>query len=108
MVQEQVEKVTVKVINNIINVENGKGFLDFKENNKLQKDHYSLILKVALKLPFITYIPQEQQLSNLLNDIDSSLSPELASIYNQLTNLDVEWTESDCVQNVERIWGRLA
>ncbi|MGL0816258.1 ABC-three component system middle component 1 [Vibrio vulnificus] len=107
MVQEQVEKVTVKVINNIINVESGKGFLDFKENNKLQKDHYSLILKIALKLPFITYIPQEQQLSNLLNDIDSSLSPELASIYNQLTNLDVEWTESDCVQNVERIWGHL-
>ncbi|PSV47915.1 ABC-three component system middle component 1 [Photobacterium sp. GB-36] len=105
--QEQIEKVTVNAINNIINAESGKGFLDFKENNKLQKDHYSLILKIALKLPFITYIPQEQQLSNLLNDIDISLSPELASIYNQLTNLDVKWTESDCVQNVEMIWGRL-
>jgi hypothetical protein len=107
LVQEQIEKITIKVINNIINVDSGKGFLDFKENNKLQKDHYSLILKIALKLPFITYIPQEQQLSNLLSDIDNSLSPELASIYNQLTNLDVEWTESNCVQNVEMIWGRL-
>ena len=107
LAQEKIEKVTTKVINNIINVDNGKGFLDFKENNKRQKDHYSLILKIALKLPFITYSPQEQQLTNLINDIDNSLSPELASIYNQLTNLDVEWTESNAVQNVEMIWGRL-
>lgn len=107
LAQEQVEKVTITVINNIINVDSGKGFLDFKKNNKLQKNHYSLILKIALKMPFITYSPQEQQLSNLLNDIDDSLSPELALIYNQLTNLDVEWTESNAVQNVEMIWGRL-
>lgn len=107
LAQEQVENITTKVINSIINIDSGKGFLDFKNNNKLQKDHYSLILKIALKLPFVTYIPQEQQLSNLLNDIDNSLSPELTSIYKQLTNLDVEWTESNTVRNAEMIWGRL-
>ncbi|WP_413493636.1 ABC-three component system middle component 1 [Shewanella baltica] len=107
LAQEQVENITAKVINSIINIDGGKGFLDFKENNKLQKDHYSLILKIALKLPFVTYIPQEKQLSNLLNDIDNSLSPELTSIYNQLTNLDMEWAESNTVRNVEMIWGRL-
>ncbi|WP_394166284.1 ABC-three component system middle component 1 [Photobacterium piscicola] len=107
LAQEQIEKVTTKIINSIINVDSGKGFLDFKENNKLQKDHYSLILKIALKLPFVTYSPQEQKLSNLINDIDNSLPSELASIYNKLINLDVEWTESNSVQNVEMIWGRL-
>lgn len=86
LAQEQVGNITTEVINSIINIDSGKGFLDFKANNKLQKNHYSLILKIALKLPFVTYSPQEQQLSNLLNDIDNSLSPALTSIYNQLTN----------------------
>ncbi|MFU2510923.1 ABC-three component system middle component 1 [Pseudoalteromonas sp. ASV78] len=106
LTQKQVKNVTTKVINDIINVDNGRGFLNFKKNNKLQKDYYSLILKIALKLPFITYTPQEQELSNLLNEIDNSLSPELASIYTQLTSSDVEWTETNSVQNIEIIWGK--
>ncbi|MBL4763577.1 MAG: hypothetical protein JKY93_12880 [Gammaproteobacteria bacterium] len=107
LAQEKIEKITNNVINSIINAESGKSFLEFKENNKKQNDHYSLILKAALKLPFVTYIPQEQQLTNLLLEIKDSLPPDQSSIYSQLVNLDVEWAEENIHQQVERIWGGL-
>jgi hypothetical protein len=107
LVKEQIEKITNSAINSIINAERGKSFLEFKGNNKQQKDHYSLILKTALKLPFITYSPQEQQLTNLLLDIESSLSPNQSSIYSQLESSDVEWTDDNIHQQVERVWGSL-
>jgi len=104
--QEQIDKITTSVINSIINADSGKGFLEFKDNQQ-QEDYYSLILKTALKLPFVTYSPQEQQLANLLGDIESSLSPAQSSIYSQLENSDEEWTEKNTDHHVERIWGNL-
>lgn len=103
--QKQIEKITTSIINSIINADSGKYFLEFKDNNKQQKDHYSLILKTSLKLPFVTYSPQEQQLNNLLDDFENSLSTEQSSTYSQLINSEREWTEKNTDQHVEKIWG---
>lgn len=102
-----IEKITNNVINKIINLEGGRGFLSFKDDHANSKGHYSLILKSALKLPFITYSPQEQQLRNLNDEIESSLSPYLSSIYSKLIEPEAEWTDDNTHQQVERIWGGL-
>ncbi len=105
LVQKKIEKITINVINDLINTDNGNQFLKFKQNNKQQKDHYSLFLKIALKLPFVTYTPKEKQLINLIDDIEKSLTKEQLSLYKQLENLDNEWTEKNTEQRVENIWG---
>lgn len=107
LTQEKIEKITSSVINRIINADGGKNFLQFKDNHKKQEDHYSLILKIVLKLPFITYSPQEQKLVNLVSEIDSCLSPEQSLVFEQLLSSDVEWNEDNIHQEVESIWGGL-
>lgn len=105
--QQKIQKITNSIINDIINADSGERFLEFKNNHKMSKDHYSLILKVVLKLPFIIYSPQEQKLTNLSDEFESSLSPDQSLIYNRLVNSDIEWNDENIHQQVERIWGDL-
>lgn len=98
-----VNKITNSAINEIINSERGRNFLAFKGGGANSKNYYSLALKAALKMPFITYSPQEQQLTNLNEEIKSSLAPYLSSIYSQL--MELEWTDENIHQQVARIWG---
>lgn len=107
LVAEQIDEITNSVINDIITSDNGKNFLNYKENHKHQCDHYSLILKISLKLPFVTYTPKEQELSNLDNDIESALTPDQLLIYKQLVNSKFELNEDIIHQQVEGIWGGL-
>lgn len=107
LAQEQIEKITNSVINNIITANSGQSFLDFKYNHIQQKNYYSVILKTALKLPFITYIPKKQQLSSLSHEIESSLSSNQTLIYSQLVNSNIDWDEENVYQQVESIWGSL-
>lgn len=100
-----VEKITNDAVNDIISSENGRKFLAFKGGRANSENHCSLALKIALKLPFITYIPQEQQLTNLNDEIKNSLAPSLYSIYSHL--IESEWTEENIHQQVAIIWGDL-
>lgn len=107
LLENGIEKLTNSTINEIVNSDNGRGFLAFKDNHKDSNGCYSLILKTVLKLPFVTYSPQEQQLINLSFEIEKSLTQYQSSIYNQLVESDVVWTEENIHQQVERIWGGL-
>ncbi|MDO8417320.1 MAG: hypothetical protein Q7S87_14030 [Agitococcus sp.] len=101
-----VEHLTNKIINEIINFGGGKRFLEFKNNHKNINDHYSLILKIALKLPFITYSPHEQQLTNLSLEIEQSFNHYQSVIFTQLMESG-EWADENTHQQVERIWGNI-
>lgn len=107
LAKENIEKITNSLINNIITAEGGKIFLEFKESHKNKKDYYSLVLKIALKLPFITYIPREQQLINLDQEVESSLSEEQSFIYDKLVNSDKGWNDENTENQVEAIWGSI-
>ncbi|WP_290653613.1 ABC-three component system middle component 1 [Idiomarina sp.] len=107
LAKESIERITNSLINNIITAEGGKNFLEFKKSHKSKKDHFSLILKIALKLPFITYIPREQELINLDQEVESSLSEEQSLIYDQLVNSDKGWDEENTEHQVVAIWGSL-
>lgn len=102
-----IEKITNNVINEIINSEGGRNFIDFKGDHANSKGYYSLTLKAALKLPFITYSPQEQQLTNLNDEIKNSLNPYQSSIYSQLIEPGTEWTDDNIHQQIAKIWGNL-
>ncbi|BAK76711.1 hypothetical protein NH8B_1896 [Pseudogulbenkiania sp. NH8B] len=102
-----VEKITNKVINQIVNSEGGRRFLAFKSNHEDRKNYYSLIIKIALKLPFITYSPQEQQLTNLNSNIENSLNAHQSSIYSRLMESEVEWTDENIHQQILFTWGDL-
>lgn len=99
------EKLSNGIINEIINSKAGESFRNFKSIHTLTSDYYSLVMKLALKLPFITYIPQEQQLNNLIMDIESSISESQISLYRQLANSDDTWTDENARPLVEKIWG---
>lgn len=105
LAENEIKKITNKVINDIVNSEGGKNFLRFKAREESSIGHYSLILKAALKLPFITYSPQEQKLANLSLEIDGSLTAKQSTIYAQLMEPDMEWTDENIYQHIERIWG---
>ncbi|MFL1408695.1 ABC-three component system middle component 1 [Acinetobacter baumannii] len=98
-------RLTNEKINQIINSNNGTDFLNFKYNQEKTDNYYSLIIKIILKLPFITYIPQEQDLENLEDEIYNSLSEKQKIIYKKLIDQDIEWNENDIYKNVCSIWG---
>ncbi|KLF90842.1 ABC-three component system middle component 1 [Enterobacter asburiae] len=99
-----IKKITNKVISEIINSNDGRNFLKFKDDHANNNDFYSLILKTALKLPFITYTPQEQKLTNLNEEIQNCLSQYQSSIYRKLMEIDTEWTDENIHMRVANIW----
>lgn len=107
IIENEIEKITNNIISEIINSNSGRKFLTFKNDHTNKKDYYSLILKTALKLPFITYTPQEQQLTNLNDEIDKSLSLYQSTIYSQLMAYDSDWTDENIHQRVEEVWEKL-
>lgn len=103
--ENQLNSLNEEAINNIINEHGGISFLQFKNNNKEQENYYSLVLKSILKLPFITYLPQEQQLANLAGDIELSLSSNQLRVYKKLTESSELWEDENIEEKVEAIWG---
>lgn len=97
-----IEKIENTTINNILNANGGKSFLEFKESST--RGLYSIILKTTLKLPFLIYTPQEQKLSNLALDIENNLSFGLNSIYKEITSSKTEWNDENILDEVMRIW----
>lgn len=102
-----INEITNTVINEVINGENGKDFLEFKGSQNNSQGYYSLIMKIILKLPFITYSPKEKELTNLCLAIENLFSPRSLSIYNQLLTSEKDWSEDDNYKQIEKIWGTL-
>lgn len=97
-----IEKIDNAIINNILNANGGKSFLEFKESST--RGLYSIMLKTILKLPFLIYTPQEQKLSNLALDIENNLSFGLNAIYKEIISLETEWNDENILDEVMKIW----
>ncbi|EPR9359598.1 hypothetical protein RBI11_11120 [Acinetobacter baumannii] len=103
--ERSIVDLTNETISKIINAKDGLDFLSFKENQENKKDYYSLILKIILKLPFITYIPKEKQLDDLELEIQNSLSISHHKIYKKLLDSSTEWNDENILENINLIWG---
>ncbi|MBR7737209.1 ABC-three component system middle component 1 [Acinetobacter nosocomialis] len=107
LTENYISQITNTEINKIISGENGKSFLTFKDNHYNTKGYYNLILKIILKLPFITYNPIEKELTNLCIDIENSFDQRQSLIYKQLLTSEIDWNEDSIYEQVEGIWGKL-
>ncbi|MFJ4051210.1 ABC-three component system middle component 1 [Pseudomonas hunanensis] len=101
-----IEALTSDIINDILNANNGADFLAFKYQNKNRHRLYDLIVRVMLKLSFLSYNPKEQKLENLTGQIDAALPPALTETFERI--LAVEWADDTVIGNVESIWGNKA
>ncbi|MBV4542839.1 ABC-three component system middle component 1 [Pseudomonas vlassakiae] len=90
------------VINEILNSNNGKDFLDFKHQIRTRNPLYDLTIRIVLKLPFLTYSPQEQKLENLSLQINDAIPNQLTEIFHKI--LSVEWSDENILAHVESIW----
>lgn len=106
LTSKAIDALTNEIINNILNGNNGKDFLAFKYQNGNGHRLYDLIVRVVLKLSFLSYNPQEQKLENLTVQIDSALPSELTQTFEKI--LAVNWADEKVVGNVESIWGNKA
>ena len=98
--------ITNDNINDILNSNSGKDFLDFKHQNNSRDRLYDLIIRVMLKLSFLSYQPQEQKLENLTGQIDAAVPDELTEKFAGI--LSAAWTDETTIANVESIWGNKA
>lgn len=107
LTSNNINEISNSEISKIINNQNGQLFLDFKNSHKNKQNYYSLILKIVLKLSFITYIPPAKELINLSLEIEKSLSKQDHMIYKKIIESEIEWTENNTYQQVEKIWENL-
>ena len=73
--------LTVEHINSLINEGGGNVFRDFKMLGGSSNSYYSLLMKIFLKVPFLTYIPPEKSLHNLEGAISTSLTKKQMWLY---------------------------
>ncbi|WP_460096213.1 ABC-three component system middle component 1 [Pseudomonas sp. S3_C01] len=106
LANHSVNAITNDTINEILNSNSGKDFLDFKYQNGSRNRFYDLIIRVMLKLSFLPYHPQEQKLENLTGQIDAAVPAELTETFESI--LSADWTDEAVIANVESIWGNKA
>ncbi|WP_058975619.1 ABC-three component system middle component 1 [Pseudomonas syringae] len=95
-----------EAINNILNSNSGKDFLNFKHQKPGRNHFYDLIIRSALKLPFLAYSPypkNQKNLGNLSLQINNSVPSQLTEIFKK--SLSVDWTDENILEHVESIWG---
>lgn len=83
------------LFNSLVNAGNGAAFRQFKESMGAAQSHYSLLLKIAAKIPLLSYYSTGNNLYNLDQDIISQLEPEEVQIYETIAaHHNIETDES--------------
>lgn len=102
------QKLSNELINNIINSDSGNEFRAFKEQTKNRNNHYSLLIKIIMKLPFISYQPKAKSLIDLEISIEKALTLEQRTIYNKLLLLDLNASEEKTEQLIFEAWNNIS
>lgn len=108
IITSDISEITNDVISDIINSDSGNDFTAFKEQIRNRNNHFSLALKVMMKLPFITYVPKQKNLMDLESDIESHLSEYQRPIYFDLLEMSPELRDDEFETVVMRSWGILS
>lgn len=86
---------TIAKMNEMISEDDGNVFKDFKEGTSGLKSHYSLLLKIFIKLPFVTYQHDSKRLSNLDSSLIESLSQNELPLYEFTQGLSNSLTDEE-------------
>ncbi len=69
-------------------------------------NYYSLIVKLFLKLPFLTYSIEEKELIDLNGEIENKLTQHQKYIFKKLISNESEWTDNNIHDLVVVTWGK--
>ncbi|MGK6437963.1 ABC-three component system middle component 1 [Klebsiella aerogenes] len=100
-----IEKLTNASLKSIINENNGESFIKFKNESVNNHSYYSLLMKVFLKLPFLTYSTEEKELVNLRKEIETNLSPDQQLLFDKLVSVE-EWTSDNLYDFFSKLWDK--
>ncbi len=73
--------LTVVQLNELIGEGNGRFFQSFKDKSDELNNYYSLLLKIFIKVPFVTYLHDPKRLSNLDSSLVEDLSQSELELY---------------------------
>jgi hypothetical protein len=73
--------LTVVQLNQLIGEGNGRFFQRFKDKSDELNNYYSLLLKIFIKVPFVTYLHDPKRLSNLDSSLVEDLSQSELELY---------------------------
>lgn len=91
-------------INKHIMIDGGDKFEDFKTQKLKSGSYYPLLIKIITKLPFVHYIPQNNQLDNLENFIYENLTPEDIKLFDFVCSIDKKLSDSDVLEIINSDW----
>lgn len=103
--EKNLTNLTNETLRNIINENNGSHFVKFKENRESNTEYYSVLMKIFLKLPFLTYETQEKGLSKINEDIDKELTVSQRKIRDDILSIQDEWTDESILTFASKNWG---
>ncbi len=103
--EAELTKLTNSILKNIINEKSGSSFIKFKNISANNASYYSLLMKIFLKLPFLTYETQEKDLSKINEDINNELTDHQRKVLDEILDVKEEWNDETIHTLVSRIWG---
>ncbi|MGM3173110.1 ABC-three component system middle component 1 [Dickeya lacustris] len=101
-----INKLSNRVLNDVINEHDGESFISFKNSSVNASNYYSLIVKLFLKLPFLTYSIEEKELIDLNGEIENKLTQHQKYIFKKLISNESEWTDNNIHDLVVVTWGK--
>ncbi|KGA36317.1 hypothetical protein KU74_07595 [Pectobacterium brasiliense] len=101
-----INKLSNRVLNDIINEHDGESFISFKNSSVHASNYYSLIVKLFLKLPFLTYSIEEKELIDLNGEIENKLTQHQKDVFKKLISNEFEWTDNNIHDLVVVTWGK--
>lgn len=95
------KKLSIDLLNTIVNGGEGEEFRRFKEKNEMTLSYYPLVIQMMLKLPFLKYKPKGEMLINLEHQIFEELEIHEQKIYEKLDSLDLNFETNDLMNFFE-------
>ncbi|NNA85477.1 hypothetical protein HBN85_11980 [Pseudomonas fragi] len=86
---------TLAQINDLIGAGDGRYFQQFKAKSAELENYYSLLLKIFIKIPFVTYVHDPKRLFDLDSSLVSRLSVDERALYDFTLNLDDDLSDQE-------------
>jgi hypothetical protein len=84
---------TLAQINDLIGEGGGRFFQRFKEKSAELKNYYSILLRIVIKIPFVTYVHDPKRLFDLNASLVSGLSLSERALYEFALDIDENVTD---------------
>lgn len=96
-----------EMLNNLLMSDGGDKFEEFKTLSLESNSYYPLLIRIMTKLPFVHYIPQDNQLDNLESFIKNSLNSFDNKLLDYICDKDGPLTDNTIKEKILSNWDEL-